>query len=189
MSTNLEIEAKAMIDKKDYKILVNEFSSCEKYNQVNYYICPKNQVEQKADFGLRIRKKNKKFELTIKQDLNDKKLEINQKISRKSYIFLRFFKKFPLGEVKNFLLENNVYNPDDLQIVGRMKTTRTDIEFEGALISIDKSKYLHKTDYEIECEDKTIDSANSKLKTFLENRNIKYEKSKLSKLARFLELK
>ena len=54
-----------------------------------------------------------------------------------------------------------------------------------SLISIDKSKYNGITDYEIECESNSLEIANSTIKQFCEQNNVKYKKSELSKLARF----
>ena len=186
MSINLEIESKVMITREDYKKLLKEFSHEKTYTQTNFYILPINKENYSKEFGIRIRKKNHNFELTIKQNLKIAKKEINQKISRKSHKFFVKTGIFPDGEVKDFIIKNCSYNIEDLRILGKMITTRTDINFEGSLISIDKSKYNGKIDYEIECEDKSINSAETKLKKFLSSRNIKYEKSKYSKLARFL---
>ena len=189
MSTNLEIESKALITKKGYDQLCNEFSNLTKYTQINYYILPKNICKIDKKYGLRIREKSHQFELTLKEDNGSSKIEINQKISKKSYVFFKYFDHFPQGEVKDYLVQNKICDPSFLRIIGKMKTSRIDINFESSLISIDKSKYNHKVDYEVECEDSSINLAEEKLSRFLSKRKITYEKSKQSKLARFLNTK
>lgn len=189
MSTNLEIESKVMISKESYKHLLKNLLDYKKYNQTNYYISVKDYLNFNSKYGLRIRKKHRKFELTLKEDFGDSKMEINQKISRKSYIFFRIYRIFPKGEILDFLNKNNICNPQNLRIIGKMKTKRTDINFHNSLISIDKSKYNRLTDYEVECEDTSLVNAETKLKMFLDSYQVKYEKSKYSKLARFLNSK
>lgn len=189
MSTNLEIESKVMISKDAYKHLLKNLLDSKKYIQTNYYISIKDFKNFNPKFGLRIRKLHHNYELTLKEDLGDSKMEINQKISRKSYIFFRIHHIFPKGEVLDFLNQKSVCNPLNLRIIGKMKTTRTDINFNNSLISIDKSRYNHLTDYEVECEDTSLINAETKLKMFLDSCQVKYEKSKYSKLARFLNSK
>lgn len=186
MSIHLEFEAKSMLTKSEYLFIANEFSNTQKYIQSNYYIST---LKMPKNIGMRIRYKNHKFELTIKVDQVNFKKEINQKIPMISFIFLRIFGIFPKGEVYKYLVENTNINIRNLRIIGKMKTYRTDINFEGSLISLDESKYNGKTDYEIECEASNYAEAESKLIKFLHIREIIYKKSKYSKLARFMETK
>lgn len=186
MSRNLEIESKSMLTKADYKKLMLVFAHEEKYVQTNYYIASDELLKNIKKYGLRIREKLGNYELTLKVTENVGKTEINQEISKKSLANLKYFKIFPDGEVKDFLIQNNVCNPSKLRIIGKLKTTRTDIKFLSSLISIDKSVYNHHVDYEIECEDFTPLAAKTNLETFLGQQNIKYQKSEHNKLARFL---
>lgn len=189
MSINLEIESKCMITKEDYKNLLSKYSSFQPYKQINYYIASKEIKDKLTKFGLRIRKKNGSYELTLKIKEKEGHTEINQEITAKSFIFLKYFHKFPSGEVSDYLIESLFIDTSKLRIIGSLTTIRTDLNFMGSLISIDMSKYNHKTDYEIECEDKTPIAAKTNLEIFLSQNNIKYQKSELSKLARFLKSK
>lgn len=186
MSRNLEIESKSMITKADYKKLMKLFSHEEKYVQVNYYIASEKLLKNIKKYGMRIRAKQGICELTLKVQEEVGKTEITQEISRKTLAKLKYSKIFPDGEVRDYLIENNVCDPTELRIIGKMKTTRTDIKFFTSLISIDKSQYNHKTDYEVECEDATPLAASTNLQTFLGQQSIKYQKSEHNKLARFL---
>lgn len=189
MSTNFEIESKSMISKKDYLSLMEKFSAIPTYEQTNFYISSSELDSKLEKYGMRIREKNKNYELTLKVTNSEGKLEINQEISRKSYENLKYFHIFPEGEVRNYLTENLICDVRKLKIIGKMKTTRKDIEYLGSLISIDKSKYNHIIDYEVECESVNMNVANSILQSFLTQNSIVFKKSELSKLARFLQTK
>jgi len=189
MSKNLEIEAKSMLEKSEYEIILSKFLKTKIYAQTNYYISSKELAKKVNDIGLRIRKKKNGFELTLKIRNNNENTEINQKIPYFSYIFFKFFNIFPYGEVREFLTVNAICDIKKLRYIGKMKTLRKDICFNGSLISVDKSKYNHKIDYEIECEDSSYESAENNLKIFLNQFEIEYKKSKFTKLARFLNTK
>lgn len=189
MSINLEIEAKCMISENEYEKLMQKYTEKDSHKQVNYYIFSSKLLTQIEKFGLRVRQKGKSFELTLKVTEKVGKTEINQIISRKEFLKLKYFKIFPNGEVKNYLISNEVCDPSKLKIAGKLVTFRTDLEFKGSLISIDKSKYNHHIDYEIESESKTEENAKSSLKKFLELNQIVYKKSDQSKLGRFISTK
>lgn len=189
MSTNVEIESKAMISEQDYEKLMDSFSHIPSYVQTNYYICSDDLLAKITKYGMRIRKINRSFELTIKDKQKDKNIEINQEINLKQFILFKILKKFPDGEVKEYLKENMICDISKLRIIGKLTTTRKDIRLLDSVISIDKSIYNHKVDYEIECEDKTPIAAKTNLQIFLAQHEIVYKKSEYSKLARFLQSK
>lgn len=189
MGRNLEIESKSMISKSEYKTLMKKFSHIKNYVQINYYISSEELLSKVKKYGMRIRKKQGSYELTLKVSEDIGKTEINQELSRKSLAKLKYFKIFPDGEVKDYLVENNVCDPGKLCIIGKMKTCRKDIKFLSSLISVDKSLYNHHVDYEVECEDTTPLAASTNLESFLGQNSIVYKKSEHNKLARFLNTK
>lgn len=189
MSTHLEIESKSMLTKQDYKKLMSKFSHIKNYTQINYYIFSDEMLKHRSKYGLRMRKKEGYYELTLKVKVNDGRNEINQEISKKTYKFFKKSHVFPDGEVKDYLIENGICDPAKLRIVGSLKTIRKDIKFMSSLISVDKSSYNHKVDYEVECEDLTPIAAQTNLEIFLQQNLIKFKKSEYSKLARFLNSK
>lgn len=182
MSTNVEIETKAIIAEKDYLFLINKYKR-KSYVQLNYYIDSSDKPIN-SNYGIRIRYKDKQYELTLKENFKVGKLETNQIINRD--VFDAFVKKnsFPLGEVKNRLTKLNV-EVDKLRIIGQLKTTRTDIKYKASLISIDKNEYNLQTDYEVEAESVTLIEANKNIVEFLSINNIKFIENKKSKLERF----
>ena len=186
MPTNLEIEAKSMLKKEDYKLLISAYKKNKKYKQINYYISSKEMLEKVKNFGLRIRQIGHYYELTLKVTEEVGKTEISQEIAGISLSNLVYFGKFPDGEVKKYLIENRVCDVEKLQVIGMLITKRKDIDFNGSKISIDKSKYNGVTDYEIECESSSKEKAENDLKNFLEKYGVSYQKSEHNKLARFL---
>ena len=189
MNTNIEIESKAMITKSDYEKLMVYFSHIDSYTQVNYYISSDELLSKITKYGMRIRKKDHKYELTIKDKYSDRTIERNQELNLKQFLMFKIFHKFPEGDVKEYLRQDMVCDTKKLRIIGSMKTIRKDINFLSSVISIDKSLYNHKVDYEVECEDKTPIAAITNLKVFLAKHEIVYKKSDYSKLARFLQSK
>lgn len=183
MSTNLEIEYKRDLVKEEYEKLISNFDASKIYKQTNYYLDDKNHSISKSKCGLRIRKINDEIELTLKVDKKEGKLEINQQIpniSIKSFIF-------PDGEVKQYLETKLGIKIKNIYPLGKLITNRLDIEFKSSLISIDKSEYNGITDYEIECEDNSMEIASCNLNEFLDKYQIKSQSSTGSKLKRFLK--
>ncbi len=182
MSRNLEIETKALISEFDYLLLVNKYQE-KRYVQINFYI--DNQLRKFDDkLGLRIRYKDNQYELTLKEDYQDGKLEINQLISLDDFTSFSKENIFPEGEVKERLIQLNI-DVSNLKIVGQLKTTRMDVKYKSSLISVDKSEYNGIIDYEVESEDSSREAANKHIAQFLLLNDIKFKENKVSKLERF----
>ena len=187
MSTNLEIEFKADLSKEDYDSLISNFDKSKIYRQINYYIDDDNLSISGKKCGLRIREKDGDFELTLKVPEIVGKTEINQQISNKIYENFAKHNDFPVGEVKEYLEQKLGIMTTTIHILGELITDRLDIKYKTALISIDKSTYNSKTDYEIECEDSSLESAKANLLDFLKKYHINYKESHGTKLRRFIE--
>ncbi len=162
--------------------MVNKYQE-KRYVQINFYI--DNQLRKFDDkLGLRIRYKDSQYELTLKEDYQDGKLEINQLISLDDFTSFSKENIFPEGEVKERLIQLNI-DVSNLKIVGQLKTTRMDIRYKSSLISVDKSEYNGIIDYEVECEDSSKKAANKNIAQFLLLNDIKFKENKVSKLERF----
>lgn len=187
MSTNLEIESKASLLKEEYEQLINSFDATKVYEQINYYIDTALLDIVEAKCGLRIRQTGNNFELTLKIPSQDGKIEINQQIS--NILAQKCLEKdlFPAGEVAYYIESNLNLKKEQLHVLGKLVTYRLDIKFKTSLISIDKSMFNGFTDYEIECEDSSLENSLNNLQEFLNNHHIKYRKNKRSKLRRFLD--
>lgn len=187
MSTNLEIETKCLLTKEEYGRLLSSINGLKTYIQTNYYIDDDSLSIHQQKCGLRIREKGDEFELTLKVPQDEGKLEINQQIS--NILFKKFLncRDFPDGEVKQYLSEKLNIDVSKIYILGKLVTTRSDIGYRASLISIDKSSYNGKVDYEIEAENISLDTAKKDLKEFLNKNGIECRFSKKAKLKRFLQ--
>ena len=187
MSTNLEIESKASLRKEEYENLIASFDSSKIYEQINYYIDTALLDIRETKCGLRIRQVGDEFELTLKVPDGDGKLEINQQISNISVQKCLKDDLFPTGEVLDYIQANLGIKREQPHVLGKLVTNRLDVTYKSSLISIDKSMYNGFTDYEIECEDGSLESSLKNLKDFLAEHDVKYRENKRSKLRRFLE--
>ena len=189
MSKNIEIEAKAMIDEVGYKKLMSTFESKDNhsYIQDNYYIDTEDFAVVNNGMGMRIRKKDDYIELTIKDKLDEGKLEINQKITSEE--FNDFLNKgiIPDGEVLSYLKKKIDIDVKTLKSYALLSTVRLDIKYKKSLISIDKSSYLGLVDYEVEAESDSMENARKDLFEFLEKEKISYSENTVSKLKRTRE--
>lgn len=186
MSKNIEIEIRANLTKEEYELIVHHFSNLTGYSQINYYIDDSKFSFSNNNHGLRIREKEGKFELTLKNKINDNYLEINQKITEKDKENLTKPGYFPHGEIYDFLVNELSINPLNLYIICELKTTRLDIEYKGTTISLDKNEYLGEIDYDIECEANKNSDVKDTLIKFLSSFNIKLKKRADTKLERAL---
>lgn len=187
MSQSLEIESKAILTKEEYDHLISNFDHNTIYRQLNYYIDSKDLIIRKKDCGLRVREKEGSFELTLKVPAKKGKIEINQQISDISFYNLCKSQIFPDGEVSKHLKDILGIDASSLYVLGELITDRIDVGFKESLISIDKSMYNSIIDYEVECEDESMEKAILHLKEFLNQFDIEYKKSPGGKLKRFLE--
>ena len=182
MSTFLEIEAKSFIKEGEYlKLIKGSEDKC--YKQINYYLDTKDFALHALELGLRVRELNGKYELTLKVKKGEGKLEINQTIEKDLFLYIKNRLSFPDGEVKNELLKQGI-KVDELFIFVVLTTTRLDVKYKGALISIDKSEFNGITDYEVECESDSINKAKSLLIEYLNKNEVHCQENFTTKLKR-----
>lgn len=183
----IEIEAKALLNETDYKKLVEAFPNAKSYYQTNHYIESPDRSLKKKGLSLRIREKEGYgFELTLKKELAEGRLEMNIPLSE--YDFKDFSKRavFPNTKIK-MVLANEGVNIDRLRIIASLTTKRIDVPYEGGLLSIDMNEYNGVTDYEVELEHKSQEVADSLLEGLLSKHGITYKKNVVSKTRRALD--
>lgn len=190
MSKNIEVEIRADLTSKEYERILESFMNPKLYFQTNYYLDDLSLSFSSENNGLRIREKDKKYELTLKIKTGENYIEINQEIPAKAKENIAKPGFFPSGEVKKYLETNELINPNNLYIRCSLKTTRCDYEYKGTVISLDKNEYFDIVDYNIECESINNDNVESVLKDFLSSFNIELKKSQYTKLQKaILQLK
>ncbi len=172
MSNAIEIEAKVLVSKDDYRLLTKEFASYPRYVQTNYYIDTEDRALAKEGIALRIREKEGQYELTLKTPLSQGLLEKNAPITMNQFVALRDEDEFPETDLKRFLTMLD-FDVKELRILTSLSTERIDVEYEGGLLSIDRNSYSGQVDYEIEFEYNNIDDAEKILEKLLASKGIK----------------
>ncbi|MBN6887526.1 uncharacterized protein YjbK [Cytobacillus horneckiae] len=153
MPQNIEIEFKNMLTKEEYFLVKDYFHFKEEhfFTQENYYFDTPSFSLKKLKSALRIREKNGKFELTLKQPYHDGLLETNEVISDKEAEEL--FHGSALQNINIIqLIKGMGINPLEIKYFGALQTTRAETDFKNGLIVLDHSCYLNKEDFELEYE-------------------------------------
>ncbi len=185
MSTNIEIEAKALVNEKDFNKFVKHFSKTnnKSYVQVNYYIDDVDLSLANHGISLRVRKKKDEYELTLKTPLSEGLLEKNQNLKQIDFDLLQKNKKFPDGDIKRFLTMLGM-DISIMRIMTSLTTTRIDIEYKDGLLSLDRNEYNKKKDFEIEYEYNSEVGAVKILKKLFQELKVPYKANKVSKVVR-----
>lgn len=171
MSNAIEIEAKAIVKEEDYRKLATKFEGHPRYIQINYYVDSDDRILSKEGLGLRVRLKDGKYNMTLKTPLSQGLLEKNADMDKESFLSFRDHGRFPNNDIKRFLTMLDI-DVSTLKIVTSLTTDRTDVEYEGGLLSIDKNNYSGITDYEIEFEYNNLKGSERILKELFEKEGI-----------------
>lgn len=185
MATNIEIEAKVLIDEKGYKAIKDKYEEYSKnaYLQTNYYIDTPDFYLRKNGMSLRIREFSNSYEMTLKTPLSEGLLEKTEEITKNAYLDMKKNNILPNGKIKQFVISLGI-DPEMLKIQATLQTERVDIDFESGVFSIDKNSYSGKVDYELEKESNNLKDAEEFLANICKEVGIPYNINKISKQAR-----
>ena len=150
MSQELEIEFKNMLTKKEFEKIKSyyQFSSEQFVIQKNhYYDTPSFSLKEKGA-ALRIREKQQRFVLTLKEPAPVGLMETHQELTRKPEIETFMI---PHGPVYDRLKRLGI-EADELILFGTLATSRAEKNLPQGLIVLDHSRYLTVEDYELEFE-------------------------------------
>lgn len=150
MSIEKEIEFKNLLTKDEYLKLLEafQFKADEALHQVNVYFSTEHLPLSEKKRAFRMRIKNNKYELTLKE-------ADNELVSYETTVDIN------VQEAANILQTQEVdlqqYEPfknlgNKLHILGSLETWRIETEFKGGLLVFDHSKYGQVEDYEVEYE-------------------------------------
>ncbi|MDF2535911.1 MAG: hypothetical protein K0R18_2070 [Bacillales bacterium] len=188
MSENLEIEFKNILTETEFNHLILKFKLTDSafWSQTNYYFDTTDFSLKDTGCALRIREKNKGYELTLKQPTENSigLLEINQHLEEstaKSFIENGIFPNGPVEDRVSKILSSNMLK---MNCFGRMKTERTELEYGDGLLVFDKSSYFNVVDYELEFEVKDYEIGQKMFLDLLKNEHIPVRKT-LNKVRRF----
>lgn len=189
MATNHEIEFKQIISASLYETLQEKyFKNCVLFKQVNYYIdTPDFKLKQHRS-ALRIRVKDKQFEMTLKTPAEVGLMEYNHIISINPEIDMIIPNDSLPDDIRQILVKQFSVNDQSLSILGALTTYRQETQYQGDLLVLDKSEYLDTTDYELEFEVKDYDQGLQKFQSLLNEWNLEH-KQPLNKVQRFLRKK
>ncbi|MEQ6375510.1 CYTH domain-containing protein [Bacillaceae bacterium S4-13-58] len=153
MAQELEIEFKNLLTKKEYDHLIQAFNIAdqEPFHQVNHYFETSDLKLKANQSALRIRQKENKWVLTLKEPHPDGLLETNETLDQKdAEVWLK--NGFgPSNEVKARLSDMEV-DLEQLHYLGELETERLEKEIPNGLLVLDKNQYLGVIDYELEFE-------------------------------------
>ena len=191
MHSNIEIEAKVLLTKEQYDLVIGylHLERYKKIKQTNHYIDSTSRVLKDNDFALRIREKDD-FVLTLKTPLSEGLLEKNQTLSWREYDALEDEGIFPVGNIKSFL-ELCGFNTRELKVLASLTTHRIEFEYEDGIVCLDENIYGKNEkiiDYELEIEATSMERAEELIKNLLTAAGInEFKFNTLSKQKRALE--
>ncbi len=190
MATNIEIEAKVLINANEYENIVNTYAGkvIAEYDQDNYYIDSDNFDLKNIGVGLRVRLKDGIYTLTLKAPMSEGLLEKNNPLTEVQFKALLKKGVLPECDIKEFIKMLGK-DPLTLKVQTELITHRKEImvEDESITFSIDKNKYNNIEDYELECSGNSLSRAKDYLKRLCSVSNILYKDNQKSKETRALE--
>jgi uncharacterized protein YjbK len=153
LSQNIEIEFKNMLNSEEYQKLITYFSIKENdiFIQENHYFDTADFALKEQGSALRIRKKGKKFEMTLKQPVSEGLLETNQVLSMEEASAAILNGLLPSGDIQGLIIKMNIPF-SKLHYFGSLTTKRVEFEYNKGLLVLDHSYYLNKEDFEVEYE-------------------------------------
>lgn len=159
MSQEIEIEFKQRIDESTFDKLLHHFEDRRTplFTQVNHYFETDGYMLKSYHSALRVREKDQKFVLTLKQPYGQGLLETHQSLSMNDFAHLKNTGQLPDGDVKNQIESLTGADAFPLVYFGSLTTKRSEIQLPEGLLVLDRSNYLQQTDYEMEFESQSFD--------------------------------
>lgn len=191
MTQEIEIEFKNLLTKDECNLLMQIFNvtANDFISQENFYFDTVNFLLKEKQSALRIRKKQDKYILTLKQPHEQGLLETHQVLTEDQAIALLNNEEVQLldGSIKDAIANMDI-NPNHLTYLGALKTDRIEINHNGNILVLDHSFYLNHEDYELEYEVKDPVTGKNFFLEILKQNNIPLRNTK-NKIQRFFELK
>ncbi|CAH0344496.1 Putative triphosphatase YjbK [Bacillus sp. CECT 9360] len=170
---HIEIEFKNLLYRDEFDKLMEHFNVSETdfTTQLNHYFdTPLFELKDQKS-ALRIREKNERYELTLKQPAKDGLLETNLELTKKQAdSMLKGTSLSESGIVR--LIETMDISPKSIQYFGTLQTSRAELPYKEGLLVLDHSTYLNKEDYEVEYEVSNKREGQEIFKNLLKNLNI-----------------
>ena len=185
MSQNIEIEMKNLLHKEEFKKIMKDYPFPKQGDmQINYYFDTAQMTLINQSSALRIREKNDRFRLTLKEPVEEGILETHDPLLKKEALMWIDNHMIEKSHVGNRLKALGV-NTKDLQYQGSLKTVRYEYQLtKDVTIVLDHSFYNDREDYELEVEATSLDRCREVFQTILFNHRIPKRKTP-NKIERF----
>lgn len=153
MSQEIEIEFKNLLTAQEFERLCSQFGlqNSDFTLQHNHYFDTADFMMKKKGCALRIREKNGRTILTLKQPHPAGLLETHQPLTEGEAAAAKASSEFPDGEVTQILETMDVFT-SSLHYLGKLSTKRAETDYKSGLLVLDHSFYLGKEDFELEYE-------------------------------------
>ncbi|WP_042349476.1 CYTH domain-containing protein [Bacillus massiliigorillae] len=154
MNQEIEIEFKNLLTKEEFIKLTNLFSikDTEFITQENHYFDTADFSLKANGAALRIRHKNGKYVLTLKQPAEQGLLETHESLSSEEAQDILKTNQIKKGAISHILLTQFGISAEDLKHFGTLATSRAETNYMEGTLVLDHSNYLNKEDYELEYE-------------------------------------
>lgn len=185
MANAVEIEAKVLLDDKEYEHLLKKLPLKQHVIQTNWYIDSADRELEHAStrMGLRIRFVNGEYTLTLKAPMAEGLLEKEELLGPSEAEQMIKKDLFPKGGIADFLGTLDV-DVKKLKTLAKLETERYYGLVDKCKVSLDKNTYLGKVDYELEVDSDSMGTAQKEAKEILKGRKVEF--NSLSKQARAL---
>lgn len=169
----IEIEFKNLLTKDEFDRLLRHYPFPKKPDiQINYYFDTESQWLAQHHYALRIREKNHKYTLTLKQPHGHHILETHDELSESEALSWMNGHIIPKQNTTRQLNDIQI-SPTDLTYLGQLKTERYSYALDDKTIVLDYSMYNGQFDYELEVEATNEDLAISFFNQLLDRHQIK----------------
>lgn len=188
MSEEIEIEFKNLLTEKEYQALLHYFNATENdfFTQINSYFDTPNWKLKKLHAGLRIRLLPDFAELTLKTPFENHLLETTDSLALVEAEKLIAEGKIKTDGTVGTKLKSLNVSPNELCLLGTLKTTRFEKQTPEGLFVLDKSYYGNEVDYELEFEVHDYAIGMVGFTNFLEKQQIPIRPAK-NKIARMID--
>lgn len=178
----MEYEAKSLLTKEEYEQFQYVLGEKKPITQQNEYFDTDSFHLKHEKAALRIRTKEGKVVLTLKQQTDEGMVETHQQLKEADHALLRSG-TLPEGSVKK-AIQSLLPNQTSFYPYGQLITHRITYPYKDGLLCLDHSEYNHQEDYEIEYEGTSMTQAVEVLTELLTQQQITC-KPAANKVARF----
>lgn len=186
MAQEIEIEFKNLLTKAEYNLLLKEVGfPLEGVVQTNYYFDTADFHLKEQGAALRVRKKNDKYVLTLKEPHPEGLLETHDFLTENEAEAWLNGNLVPKEHTEK-QLRNLDISLEDLLYYGSLTTERREITYENVLLVLDYSQFNGSDDFELELEAKSYSEGERIFKELLKKHKITTRKTP-NKIERFFQ--